>query len=138
VPEIGEPFIPQVVFAKGGVFVGPIYPVCLMEYDGLTIYEKHCWVVLARCAGTDGRCFPSYDHLAKGAMSLRQAKKAIAGLRDKGFIEWTPGTKGRSNDYRLLWHDVFELGIQRAKYKKQLTDAQFSPNFIPESAYPAH
>jgi hypothetical protein len=108
-PGIGKPFIPQVEFTRlGRGFVGPIFPLSLLEYKGLSPIAKVVWAALAAFAGKDGNCYPSYQTLAKKAgISRRAIAKAIQELRRGGFIEWKGGGPGKSNCYYFIWHEIF-------------------------------
>lgn len=115
-PNIGEPFIPQKELINRE-WVGPISPLSLLGCKELAPAARLLWLALSDFAGRNGECFPSYERLAeKAGLSVRGVKKAAKELREKGFITWDAGGRGRSNRYRLLWHKAFEEG----RYKSEI------------------
>jgi DNA-binding transcriptional regulator PaaX len=112
-PKIGKPFYPQEDLAEIGkhwrVFVGPIIPMVLMQYGGLKSNDKLVWAVLSKYQGTRGKCFPSISLIAHDAgISPSTVKNSIRRLKKQGFISVESGYWGGSNQYKLLWHPIFE------------------------------
>jgi DNA-binding MarR family transcriptional regulator len=68
-------------------------PDAVILSEGLTAYEKLCYLVLAKHAGKDARAWPGMATIAKYAgISRDSVKRALKGLHDKGWISVTKRT----------------------------------------------
>ena len=138
--EVDEIFIPQDEFSKGGWYVGPMFPLALMEYEELDIYAKVVWVALANCAGRDGKCYPSGTRIAKmTGISERKVRNCLNDLKEQGFIEWDSGCYKTSNTYRFRWHQIFDDARNEAEaakdgiiFAEQADLAEIGEDVVPE------
>lgn len=103
----GDEFRPYDLFDEVG-----IVPTELLRCSILTSSEKLCWIVVARRLGRQGKAFPSYDTIATDlGVDRRQAIRLVSGLAQKRFlrliVKHTAAGDRDSNEYRMLWHEVF-------------------------------
>jgi DNA-binding Lrp family transcriptional regulator len=62
-------------------------------------------------AGVNGKCFPSQETLAHDmGLSPRQIRNILKELKDRGYISWESGEKGKSNKYKFSEEIYFRIG----------------------------
>ncbi len=70
---------------------------------GLSPFVLSVFFWICKHSDQNGRCFPSFNLLAKeGAMSRRQVIRSVLTLEKIGFLKKTSGKKHTSNRYQIL------------------------------------
>ncbi len=93
--------------------IGPV--VVLATRRKLADGHKALYIRLVRRWGQHGPCFPSYESLASDlGRSVRIVKMWIEDLEAFGLIDHrrrgrAKGGAGQTNEYRFLWHPIFEV-----------------------------
>jgi len=94
----GQPFNPYKQFT--GIWI----PDWLVNHVGCSVNAKYLYAVLARCAGENGKCFPSQKYLAqKMHLSGKQTRRYITELIKNGLIKVKRHGQGKPNEYIFLW-----------------------------------
>ena len=100
--KVGEPYAPF------RYFTGPIIPLSLLSYRGISAAAKLCLGRLMMYASRETFCFPSQKELAKElGVTIRSVHEYLSELEADGFILIRQNGLNKSNTYQLLGHRVF-------------------------------
>jgi hypothetical protein len=120
-PPTGKALKPGEVFNPYRRFTGVFIAEALVRLppSKLSAGAKLCYGRLARYAGEDGACYPAVKTIAKElGVGKRQAQRYLKELKECKFIEVVARLKTPrewdTNDYRFLWHPIFdEMPLKR-------------------------
>lgn len=125
-PRVGDAFNPWRRF-----HISPI-PEALSRYQELPWGAKGVYGRLLRYAGRDALCFPAVASLAKEVgLGERQVQSHLNSLEAQGFIKREPQfdrSRGQtSNNYKFLWHVIFEEWEMEQQAKQGVNSNSPSP-----------
>lgn len=101
--RVGQSFCPH------RIFDGYFTPECLLPYQGISYGAKFCLAVLYRHIGKNDVAWPGQEGLAeKMNVSVRTIHTYLKELEDDGFIQSIRIGLGQTNQYRALWHPLFD------------------------------
>jgi hypothetical protein len=118
--RVGQPFNPYRPFT--GIFI----PEALARYCDVSPTAKLAYGRLVRCAGEDGRCFPSVKALArKIGVQERRARACLAELEAAGFIrrKIQPGLPGSPSSHGGPWQATVHRYLERRRGRVELAAA---------------
>jgi len=89
-------------------------PYLVLRDNRLSVGARLAYAILLMYAWQEGSCFPGQERMARDmGLSTRHLRRALAELRDLGYISWRKLMPGGTNTYTL--HDIKSKLTTKAK-----------------------